>query len=95
METVKLYALYAKALAKQEPQWLRMDILYRRRMVLMKMHEGVNEYGTAISVHKCSECNNEFTVCPPTGDDWGGCLSTECKSYDPARDADGLFGGGV
>jgi len=59
----------------------------------MKIREDTNEQGTPISVHKCSDCAEEFTVCPPAGEDWGGCLAPECKSYDQSRDADGLFGG--
>ncbi len=58
----------------------------------MKLREGKNEFGSPISVHKCSDCGEEFTVCPPAADNWGGCLSQECESYDPGRDVDGLFG---
>ena len=58
----------------------------------MKIRLDVNEQGTPISVHRCPDCDDEFTVCPPAGDEWGGCLSPECSSYDPRRDADGLFG---
>ena len=54
----------------------------------MKIGESVNEYGTPVSVHWCGSCEQEFTVCPPAGDNWGGCLSEECDSYDIHRDID-------
>lgn len=54
-----------------------------------------NEYGTDVSVHVCSDCGNRFTVCPPAGEDWGGCLAETCASYDINRDVGALvvFGG--
>ena len=58
----------------------------------MKIREDVNEHGTPISVHKCPDCGEEFTVCPPGGDDWGGCMAETCISYDPKRDGEILMG---
>lgn len=58
----------------------------------MKVREHVNEYGMPISVHVCEDCGEEFTVCPPGGEDWGGCLADTCISYDPKRDGDILMG---
>ena len=60
------------------------------------MHLGYvnNEYGKRVSSHKCDTCKAEFTVCPPIEPDsldWDNCLSEECGSYDPDRDADILF----
>jgi len=60
-----------------------------------KVREDVNEYGTPVSVHNCQTCGGEFTLCPLIPDDdahrWPDCLSPECESYDPHRDADLLF----
>lgn len=53
-----------------------------------------NDYGTAISVHRCDSCGRTFTVCPAVRGDapgWDGCMSTTCESYDESRDADKLF----
>ena len=58
----------------------------------MKLREDTNEHGTPISVHKCSDCGEEFTVCPPAGEDWGGCMADTCISYDPKRDGDIFMG---
>jgi len=58
----------------------------------LKIGETVNEYGTPVSQHFCEDCQTEFTVCPPAGDDWGGCLSEECDSYDIHRDIDLVWG---
>lgn len=58
----------------------------------MKTGESTNEYGTPISTHVCEDCGAEFTVCPPAGEDWGGCLAETCISYDPKRDGDILMG---
>lgn len=55
------------------------------------MSGAVNEYGTPVSVHRCPDCGAEFTVCPPTSDNWGGCLADGCPSYDLARDVDIFF----
>jgi hypothetical protein len=54
---------------------------------------GINEYGTPISLHTCSTCGEEFTVCPPALEATFGsnCLDPECPSYDPARDAEVYF----
>ena len=56
-----------------------------------------NKYGAPVSVHNCDDCKNEFTVCPPAGENWGGCLSEACESYDINRDIDArlFFGCGV
>lgn len=50
-----------------------------------------NDCGTPVSVHVCESCGNSFTVCPPTGDNWGGCQAEGCSSYDVKRDIDRLF----
>lgn len=58
----------------------------------------LNKYGTPISAFKCQFCGGEFTICPAIGGDKGnefvndGCGDAECDSYDPARDANVLFG---
>ena len=60
----------------------------------MKIGMGYNEYGTPISIHICDSCHRRFTVCPAIEDGkpgWGNCLSPECASYDPDRDADKFF----
>lgn len=57
----------------------------------MKLGEVVNVYGTPVSVHFCDACGGQFTVCPVADDDWGGCQSESCSSYDINRDADRLF----
>ncbi len=49
------------------------------------------ENGGLVSVHRCYACGEEFTVTPPAGDDWGGCLAETCPSYDPDRDVDIFF----
>lgn len=70
----------------------------------MKIGESVNESRTPVSVHVCPDCGARFTVCPPAGDDWGGCLADTCASYHISRDIDiffepmaeaGLIGGGA
>ena len=50
-----------------------------------------NRYGTPVSVHICKDCKSKFTVCPPAGENWGGCLSDICESYDVNRDVDALL----
>ena len=57
----------------------------------MRLREDVNEHGTPISVHRCHSCGAEFTVCPPADENWGGCQSLDCESYELSRDADILF----
>ena len=59
----------------------------------MKIGESVNEFGTPVSVHRCDDCGDEFTVCPCQPDDreWGGCLAESCASYDMDRDVDLWF----
>lgn len=53
----------------------------------------LNEHGVIVSDHVCNACGEPFTVTPAKGDqEWGGCcLSVDCPSYDPARDADRFF----
>lgn len=61
----------------------------------MKLRNDVNEYGTPITVFRCEFCQQEFTVCPIVPDihldNWKGCTSPDCESYDEARDADKMF----
>ena len=57
----------------------------------MKIGEERNEHGILRSVHRCPDCNNEFTVTPAAGSDWGGCLGEGCPSYDPDRDCEWMF----
>jgi hypothetical protein len=52
---------------------------------------GRNEYGTPISIHVCSACGDQFTVCPPSATFGDECLAITCPSYDPARDAEVFF----
>ena len=52
----------------------------------MKIRDDVNEYGTKISVHKCADCGEEYTLCPAQPGDFGGCQDEDCSSYDPKRD---------
>lgn len=60
--------------------------------------QGVNEYGTPISLHFCNKCGAPFTVCPAVKperlDQWNDCLGDECPSYDIDRDPTCLFSGG-
>lgn len=61
----------------------------------MYLREGTNEEGTPISFFTCGTCAKEFNICPvvPVNErsDWPDCLSPECSSYDPHRDAEVLF----
>lgn len=61
----------------------------------MKLGMSTNEYGTAVSVHRCDTCQRVFTVCPAVGPGkaghWDHCLSSDCQSYDPRRDFDLFF----
>lgn len=61
----------------------------------MRLRETTNEYGTPVVEYRCETCDRTFTVCPaPTPENdvnWLGCLSTECASYNPARDVDKWF----
>jgi len=54
-----------------------------------------NEYGTSVTLFKCESCGSLFTVCPAKKEedlnDYRGCLSTECESYDESRDIDKLW----
>ncbi len=58
---------------------------------MAKLGLSTNQYGTEISVHECKGCGSRFTVCPPAGDNWGGCLAAGCESYDINRDVDALL----
>jgi hypothetical protein len=63
----------------------------------VELRDLLNEYGTPVSVHVCSGCGTDFTVCPAaTGehaDHWDedGCLGVGCSTYDPSRDIDALW----
>lgn len=53
-----------------------------------------NEHDIKVSCHKCDTCGGEFTVAPAIEEGvagWENCMSDECASYDPHRDADVLF----
>ena len=54
----------------------------------VRVGETTNKYGTPVSEHLCFGCGSEFTVCPPHGNDWGGCLAETCVTYDESRDID-------
>ena len=58
-------------------------------MMLLELDK--NKYGAPTSVHVCEDCGDRFTVCPPANENWGGCLSDICKSYDINRDVDALL----
>lgn len=57
---------------------------------------GVNEHGTPVSIHVCTACGDEFTVCPASTDGRFGdeCLAPLCPSYDIDRDVDYLLAAG-
>ena len=52
--------------------------------------EGINEYGTPVTIHKCDTCGDQFSVCPAVSveqrDQYDNCLAMACDSYDPMRD---------
>ena len=56
-----------------------------------------NDYGNPVDAFRCETCGGEFTVCPPLpadrsrDDEWTGCMAEQCRSYDPARDANKFF----
>jgi hypothetical protein len=60
--------------------------------------ETFNEYGTPVSMFRCSGCSTTFTVCPSVPeerrDQWSGCMGVDCTTYDEARDGDKLFDAG-
>ena len=66
----------------------------------MKIRDDINEFGTKITIFKCDFCGEEFSVCPAVSDEksdqWTGCLSADCISYDMSRDVDAImfFGAG-
>ena len=65
----------------------------------MFVERATNEFGTPVDTYVCEVCGDRFTVCPAhedrsDDDQWTGCLSASCASYDPARDADRLFDDG-
>ena len=51
----------------------------------------VNQYGTTISKHVCSECERPFTLCPASTTFGDKCLADDCPSYDKSRDIDLRF----
>ena len=56
-----------------------------------------NEFNTEISEHLCDDCGSLFSLCPSvpsTAPGWDNCLSEDCESYDPSRDADKMFENG-
>ena len=55
----------------------------------MKLREEPNEHGTTTSYHTCDTCGVEFSITPAA--DFPNCMSDDCASYDPHRDADILF----
>ena len=61
----------------------------------MAVRLSTNEYGTPVSVHTCTACGCEFTLCPPDTEGLMGseCLSESCSSYDPKRDIDRVWEG--
>jgi hypothetical protein len=63
----------------------------RRRMTEYSLT--LNEYATPVMARRCTACEREFTVCPVPRNlhDWTDCLATDCPSYDPSRDIDGLW----
>ena len=71
----------------------------RKKGIAVKIGDDTNTYGTHISVHICEDCGTQFTACPAIPyektNDWKGCMAIGCTSYDPSRDADKLFDGGV
>lgn len=63
------------------------------------LRDGINDYGTPTSVHRCDSCGQEFTVAPRVPEErwaeWGECLSEDCDSYDPMRDVELYLGLGM
>lgn len=60
----------------------------------MHLGYGTNEYGTAISLHRCGVCEREFSLCPavsPNEKGWKNCLAWDCSSYVVERDAELYF----
>lgn len=60
------------------------------------IEENVNQYGTPVSVFRCDDCSDVFTVCPAVPeerrDEWQKCLAATCSSYEADRDVDFLVG---
>ena len=60
---------------------------------------GLNDYGTEVSHHRCDTCGRDYTVTPAVPpekrDEWDHCLSEDCDSYEPMRDAELYFGLGM
>lgn len=52
-----------------------------------------NEYGTTVSVHRCTACGEPFTNCPVVSSHPGNdlCNQPECPEYDPDRDVEELM----
>lgn len=61
----------------------------------MKIRNDTNEYETPVTIFECEFCGVEFSVCPAVEDarleNWLGCLSVECASYDESRDIDKVW----
>jgi len=61
----------------------------------MKLRDDTNDYGTPITVFQCEFCGVEFSVCPAVResrlDNWRGCMTPECESYDETRDGDKIL----
>jgi len=59
----------------------------------------INTYGIPVSELACDECGKLFTVTPAVPaeilDQWRNCLSEDCDSYEPMRDAELYFGLGA
>lgn len=73
----------------------QIPIVYQRKVGAMKLRDGVNKYGTPITVFRCEYCGVEFTVVPAIPDinldNWRGCMAPECESYDESRDGDKML----
>ena len=69
--------------------------VWRKEVVMSRIGETLNEYGTPVAKYRCESCGEVFSVCPsPTPDEdeqWRGCLWDGCDSYDESRDIDNWF----
>lgn len=63
----------------------------------MWLRDEGNKHGTGTSFMKCDTCDMEYSVIPKIPQEerhdkgWQNCLTPECPSYDPHRDAEVLF----
>jgi len=61
----------------------------------MKLRDDINEEGIPVTWFKCDSCDTEYTICPAIKEGqeagWNNCMTHECSSYDPSRDAEVLF----